>query len=225
MRRPPRRRASGHARDGDPIDVLQRRLQLAQRAVSRSPRRQPLEDRLADRLMPSAGRTASRQIPVFRVEGGRFRRPGHLAKRDCRIGRADDERWPRGARPRHRTVVGELGDGPHPDEAPVGEDPDPVAYALDLIEQVAGQENGRAPLADEPPEQLQDLGDTDRVDRGRRLVQDEDVRVLDECVGDAEALEHAPRVGVRPGCRRAPPGPPARERRRCAPRRRGRPAR
>ena len=38
--------------------------------------------------------------------------------------------------------------------------------------------------------------DADRVDRRRRLVEDQDVGILDQRVGDAEALEHAARVRV-----------------------------
>ena len=47
---------------------------------------------------------------------------------------------------------------------------------------------------DEAPEELEDLGDAERVDRRGRLVEDQDVGILDQRVGDAEALEHAPRV-------------------------------
>ena len=43
---------------------------------------------------------------------------------------------------------------------------------------------------------VEDLGHAERVDRGRRLVEDEDVGVLHERVGDAEALEHAARIGL-----------------------------
>ena len=45
-------------------------------------------------------------------------------------------------------------------------------------------------------EQVQDLDDADRVDRRRRLVEDQHRRILDQGVGDAEPLEHAPRVRV-----------------------------
>ena len=53
-------------------------------------------------------------------------------------------------------------------------------------------------LADEAAEQVQHLDHAQRVDRGRRLVEDQDVGILDQRVGDAEPLEHAPRVGVDP---------------------------
>ena len=43
-------------------------------------------------------------------------------------------------------------------------------------------------------QQVEDLDDAERVDRRRRLVEDEDVGVLHERVGDAEPLLHAARV-------------------------------
>ncbi len=92
--------------------------------------------------------------------------------------------------------LGEVLEGPLPDQPPGGEDPDPVAHRLDLVEQVARQQDRHPALVHEPAEQVEDLDDADRVDRGGRLVEDEHVRILDERVGDAEALEHAPRVRV-----------------------------
>ena len=67
---------------------------------------------------------------------------------------------------------------------------------LDLVEQVAREQDGHVPVADERSEQIEDLGDAERVDRGRRLIEDQNVGILDERIGDAEALEHAARVGV-----------------------------
>ena len=89
-------------------------------------------------------------------------------------------------------------DGPLPDQAPGGEDPDPVADRLDLGEQVAGEQDRQAPLVDQRPEEVEDLDDAERVDGGRRLVEDEDVGRLHQRVGDAEALLHAPRVRLDP---------------------------
>ena len=69
---------------------------------------------------------------------------------------------------------------------------------LDLVEQVARQQDGHPPLAHEPSQQLQHLDDAERVDRRGRLVEDQHVGILDQRVGDAETLEHAARVGVGP---------------------------
>ena len=93
-------------------------------------------------------------------------------------------------------ACGELGDGSEADQPTGGEDADPVAHRLDLGEQVAREEHGHAALADEIAQELEDLDHADRVDRRRRLVQDQDVGVLDEGIGDAEPLEHAAGVGV-----------------------------
>ena len=81
---------------------------------------------------------------------------------------------------------------------------------LDLVEQVAREQDRHAPLPNERAEQVQHFDDAEGVDRGRRLVQDQDVGVLHQGVGDAEALEHAPRVRIGRCRRRRSPGRPAR---------------
>ena len=93
---------------------------------------------------------------------------------------------------------GQLVDRPDPDEAARGEDPDPVADRLDLGQQVAREHDRQAALVDQPAQQVEDLDDADRVDRRRRLVEDQQVGRLDQGVGDAEPLAHAARVGVDP---------------------------
>ncbi len=87
-----------------------------------------------------------------------------------------------------------VGHGPLPDQPAGREDPDPVADRLDLVEQVAREQDGHVPLRDQLAQQVEDLGHAERVDRGRRLVEDEDVRILDQRIGDPESLEHASRV-------------------------------
>ena len=72
----------------------------------------------------------------------------------------------------------QLVDRPMPDQPAGREDPDPVAHRLDLGQQVAGQQDRDAALVDELAQQLQDLDDADRVDRGGRLVEDEEVGSL-----------------------------------------------
>ena len=93
---------------------------------------------------------------------------------------------------------GQLVHGPLPDQPSRGEDADPVAHALDLVQQVAREQDGHPALADEPAQQVEDLRDAERVDRRRRLVEDQDVGILHERIGDAEPLEHAARVRVGP---------------------------
>ena len=64
---------------------------------------------------------------------------------------------------------------------------------------MAREQQRHATLADELAHQLEHLGDTDGVDRDRRLVEDQDVGILDQRVGDAQPLPHASRVRVHPG--------------------------
>ena len=73
-------------------------------------------------------------------------------------------------------IGGQLFDGPDADKASGGEDADPVADALDLGEQVARQQDRQTAFVDEPAEQVEDLEHAERVDRGRRLVEDQQVR-------------------------------------------------
>ena len=93
-------------------------------------------------------------------------------------------------------VRAQLVDRADADEAAGREDADPVADRLDLVEEVAREQDREAALVDEPPQQLEDLDHAERVDRGGRLVEDEQVGRLDEGVGDAEPLAHAARVGL-----------------------------
>ena len=71
---------------------------------------------------------------------------------------------------------GQLLDRPDPDEPAGGEDADPVADRLDLAQQVARQHDRQTPLVDELAQQVEDLDHADRVDRRRRLVEDQQVR-------------------------------------------------
>ena len=89
---------------------------------------------------------------------------------------------------------GQLLDRADPDEPAVGEDADPVADRLDLGQEMARQHDRQPALVDQPAQQVEDLDHADRVDRRRRLVEDEQVRRLDQGVGDAEPLAHAARV-------------------------------
>ena len=87
----------------------------------------------------------------------------------------------------------QLGHRTEPDQPAGGEDPDPVTDRLDLGEQVAGKENRHAALVDQVPEQAEDADHADGIDGRRGLVEDQNLRILDEGIGDAEPLEHAPR--------------------------------
>src|SRR3990172_4436098 len=109
---------------------------------------------------------------------------------------------------REPEALGELGHGPDADELAEGEDADAVADGLDLVEEVAREEDRDPPLVDELAEQPEDVLHADGIDRRRRLVEDQDVGGLEQRIGDPEALEHSPAVPFRPGV--GPGGPPGR---------------
>ena len=67
---------------------------------------------------------------------------------------------------------GQLVDRSLPDQPAGGEDADPIADRLDLGQQVARQHDRQATLVDQPAQELEDLDDAERVDRGGRLVED-----------------------------------------------------
>src|SRR5205809_1145465 len=84
--------------------------------------------------------------------------------------------------------VGDLGDDPTSVDHR-----HPVADLLDLGHEMAGQQHGspaRPELANERPH----LADPGRIKAVRRLVEHDQLRVLQQCGGHAEALLHAQRV-------------------------------
>ena len=93
-------------------------------------------------------------------------------------------------------AAGELLERPGGDEAARREEPDPVAQRLDLAQDVRREQHGQVALGDEAPEQREQLLDARRIDRDRRLVEDQDGRLLDQRVRDPEPLAHAARVGL-----------------------------
>ncbi len=202
----PGRQGLGH---GPPIDVLERghdRPDGAQRqAVLGHDGQHGTTDRaglgaLVDGHDP--GRGAGRQgVPeigrrIDRGDAGHRRQQIPAALLERAIGRVEADFQLRRAVAEAR---GQLLERALADEPARGEDADPVAHRLDLVEQVAGQQDGQAALVGQPPEQVQDLDHAERVDGRGRLVEDEQVGVLDQGVGDAQALEHAPRVRLDQG--------------------------
>ena len=82
------------------------------------------------------------------------------------------------------------------DEPAVVEDRDVVADPLDVVEDVGRIEDRR--LALQLAHQVEDVLAADRVERRDRLVEEDDGRAADECLGDPEALAHAARIGRGP---------------------------
>lgn len=68
-----------------------------------------------------------------------------------------------------------------------------------LVHEVAGDED-RAAFAGEAPHQFADPDDAFGVEAVGRLVEHHDLRVAEECGGDAEALAHAQRERPDPAC-------------------------
>ena len=195
-------RAAAAARRRGAIDVLERRHDRdgSTSAAGRS-RRPPREDRR--RTWPIArspgrpsGSTASRRSRA----GRRAATPG-MAVSTLRVRRGRRRRstssptsiWPAPSPNRSASS----GHRPLPDQPAGREDADPVADATGPGSAGGSRAGSPCPRSrTSAAQQVEDLDDAERVDRGRRLVEDQDVRVLDQRVGDAEALEHAARVGL-----------------------------
>src|SRR6266540_6168907 len=83
------------------------------------------------------------------------------------------------------------------DDASVEQDRDPVADELDLAQEVRVEEDRDAAVP-EPLEQLAYGASPNRVERARRLVEEEQPRPADERLHDAEALRHPLREALDP---------------------------
>ena len=81
-------------------------------------------------------------------------------------------------------------------ELPLLEDDDGLAERLDVVEDVRGQEDLDRFVDRDVPDELEDLRASGRVEVRGRLVEEEDLRVVDEGLGQLEALLHARGIGV-----------------------------
>jgi hypothetical protein len=73
--------------------------------------------------------------------------------------------------------------------------PDPVANLLDLVELMAREHDGHAPVAGEAHDHVHDPDGGIRVQPQGRLVQKRHLGLLDQQLGDAQPLAHAARKG------------------------------
>ena len=87
------------------------------------------------------------------------------------------------------------------------DDRDRVGDQLHLAQDVAGDQDRLAPVG-EAAHRRPDLVDARRVESVGRLVEDQQVRVLEQGRGDGEPLLHAERVGPEPVLGRGRPAPP-----------------
>ena len=83
------------------------------------------------------------------------------------------------------------------DEPPRVEDADALADPRDDVEVVRDEQDGRAELGAQRRDQIEHLGLDRRVEPGRRLVEDQQLRVLRERHRDHDALLHPARQLVR----------------------------
>ena len=94
-------------------------------------------------------------------------------------------------------VVEDAVDRPLLDDAAGVEHADAVAHARDHVEVVRDEEDARAELGAQRGDEVEHLRLDGRVEARRRLVEDEQRRVLGERHGDHHALLHAARELVR----------------------------
>ena len=81
----------------------------------------------------------------------------------------------------------ELVDGPQLEDPAVIHDRDPIAQDLRLLHVVGGQEHG-PPVGLQSPDDVPQRPPRGRVEAGRRFVEEDELRVVDESEGDGEAL-------------------------------------
>ena len=132
-------------------------------------------------MVSSSPCTSAELTPADRAHG-----------RDGRIGRAldagDDHVVADGA----LELVGRaLGD-----ELAVGEDADPVGQLVGLLEVLGGEEDRGAEVGVQPAHLLPHGGAAHRVEAGGRLVEEQDLRVVDQGGGEVEPALHAAGVGA-----------------------------
>ena len=98
------------------------------------------------------------------------------------------------------------------DQAPAVDDPDARRQPVHLGEDVARHEDGDAALGGERTQQGSHLDDAGRVEAVGRLVEDDELGLVEERHGEPEPLAVALRQGVRPAPGIAVPGRAARRR-------------
>ena len=112
-------------------------------------------------------------------------------------------------------TVADLGHRTDRGDAAAGHDGDVVRQLLQFVQLVAGRQQ-TLPLLGQPAEQGDELGPADRVDAAERLVEDQQLRVVQQRLGQLDALAHPLGVAAQPPLRPAGhadpfqhrPGPP-----------------
>ena len=138
-------------------------------------------------------------LPIW-TGSASLRSPSRRGSRGCPAVQRLDERLVLdgpdvGAAGLEQLLLGALGDDPAlPDQDQV------VGDLLHLVEQVGGEEHGAAACG-VLPQQAAHPVDAGRVEAVGRLVEDQDARVAEQRVGDAESLAHAEGVVPEPAPR------------------------
>ena len=76
------------------------------------------------------------------------------------------------------------------------DDPDPVGERVGLLEVLGGEEDGHAVVVGEPRDLVPERGAALHVEAGRRLVEEEEPRLVDERQREVEPAPHAARVAA-----------------------------
>src|SRR5439155_4245419 len=97
-------------------------------------------------------------------------------------------------------AAGKAGQGALVHHPSFADDGDLVAELLDLRQQVAGYEDGAA-FVPQRAEHRPDVPDPGRVQGGRRLVEHDQLRVVQHRGREPETLAHAVRIGPHPVAR------------------------
>ena len=114
---------------------------------------------------------------------------------------------------------GKLGHGPRRDQAALRENADAAAELLGVGQDVRAEEH-RAALVAQPEDQLAHFATADRIETRHRLVEHDELGIVDERLREPDALDHALRVLRAAAGADRRPGRPDRAR---APRARGAP--
>ena len=92
--------------------------------------------------------------------------------------------------PAARAKCEHVGQAAVSDEAALGENRDAVAQRLGVAQDVRAEEDRAAAIA-QIENQRSHVAATERIEAGHRLVEDDELGIVDERLGDAHALKHA----------------------------------
>ena len=149
----------------------------------------------------SIGSKRSMTAPALTSDGEQAGRADAVGERDApgAIAGGDDRRGRRHLRQRparvhrhlrQRVLTTDIVDGAVDHQLPLIDQRDAIAERLDLIHVVRGQ--NRRPAAAPPLEQqILHQAHVDRIEAGRRLVEDAELRVAEEHAGNLHLLRHA----------------------------------